>query len=525
MSRRKFTWAAAPLLLSFMAAVQPLWAQDLNATDRQRLFYTVKPAVAFVLVMAQAQIELQTDEDTLQMQSQSGNTGSAWIISPDGYLVTNGHVVELFHARNEDRLKMMLFYQALEENYFPAVAKRIHHELAFEQKLALFQKLYPQAEITLKKDLYVFLQNWKRYPGEVKEYSAPMFPVPGKVSFPGQDIETGKDVAIVKIEGRDLPTVRLGDSDAAQIGDEIYVAGYPGVVFSHEYLSQETALEASFTRGQISSVKLDVKGTNVIQMDAATTWGNSGGPVFSSQGEVIGMATFGSISQTTGTAQAIQGFNFAVPANTAREFIRAAGVSNIPGLFDQAWARSLDDFYGGRYSKAIADFDEVLRIMPDLPDAIKLRHEAIAAVQAQPTGPGVWLRYILGAVVLLGILALVSGLLLRRRGTGSLLPASTNGRKSGRLVVTEGPLRGNQFPVTTVGIRIGRDSDSCQVVLTESTVSREHALIVADGGTIRIRNLSGTNPTYVNDRAIQETELKEGDHIKIGTSIITFERA
>jgi S1-C subfamily serine protease len=93
MSRRKFTWAAAPLLLSFMAAVQPLWAQDLNATDRQRLFYTVKPAVAFVLVMAQAQIELQTDEDTLQMQSQSGNTGSAWIISPDGYLVTNGHVV------------------------------------------------------------------------------------------------------------------------------------------------------------------------------------------------------------------------------------------------------------------------------------------------------------------------------------------------------------------------------------------------------------------------------------------------
>jgi S1-C subfamily serine protease len=520
MSCRQVALRTVVLVLAVAATPWPATAQDLGAAERQQLFYTTKPAVAWVLATAHAQIQIPTDRGVMSMESMNGNTGSAWVITSDGYVVTNGHVVELFHARNEDRLKMMLFFQALERDYFPAVARQRRRQLTQDEKFQIFQQLYPQAQIVLKKDLTVFLQNWRRYPGEVKQYSAPIFEAPGKISFPWQDIETGKDVAILKIEGRDLPTVPLGNSDAVQIGDEVFVAGYPGVVFQHEYLSPETALEASFTRGQISSVKLDVKGTSVLQMDAATTWGNSGGPVFNARGEVVGMATFGSIAEMGPMSQAIQGFNFAVPANTVREFIRAAGAVPEPSIFDRTWQRALSDYYGRRYSRAIVGFDEALRLMPDLPDALKLRREAMLALQTTPPGTPPWLRYVIAAAIVLGLALLIGGLVLRRRSGERVAPTSRPA--AGHLVVREGPLQGNQFPVTPQGVRIGRDAASCQVVLSEVTVSREHALIAPDGSRIRIRNLSGTNPTYLNDRAIQEAELKEGDSIKIGESVITF---
>lgn len=524
MSRRHAGWAVGVSLLATLATSSPGRAQDLASEARQRLFYSVKPAVTWFLVMAEADIQLPTDKGVLRMKSGMGNSGSGWIISPDGFVVTNGHVVELFHAKNEERLKMQLFFSALEENYFPAVAKQAGRQLTNEEKMQIFAQLYPKAQIVLKKDLTVFTQNWKKYSGEVKQYSAPIFPIVGKVSFPGQDIETGKDVAIVKIEGKDLPTVKMGNSDAVQIGDEIFPAGYPGVVFSHGYLSQQTALEATFTRGQISSVKLDVKGTNVLQMDASTTHGNSGGPVFNSKGEVVGMATFGSVSEQGPVPQEIQGFNFAVPVNTVKEFVRASGVPiGQASLFDDHWTRALNAYYGGQHKQAIAEFEEALRIMPDLPDAIKLRRQSMLALEQAPKGLPIWLRYGIGAAAVVGLLVLGLGVLVRRRGrkggvTRGQLPA-------GRLVVREGPLQGNFFPIPPIGVRIGRDAASCQLVLAESTVSREHAVITRDGTTVRIRNLSATNPTYVNDRAITDAELKDGDRIKIGTALLTYEKS
>jgi pSer/pThr/pTyr-binding forkhead associated (FHA) protein len=60
-------------------------------------------------------------------------------------------------------------------------------------------------------------------------------------------------------------------------------------------------------------------------------------------------------------------------------------------------------------------------------------------------------------------------------------------------------------------------------------VSREHAVLTITGSkngeaSVFIKSLSGTNPTYVNDRAIQEATLKPGDRIKIGNSTLNYER-
>ena len=106
-------------------------------------------------------------------------------------------------------------------------------------------------------------------------------------------------------------------------------------------------------------VHRDVKGSNVLQMDAPVTWGNSGGPVMNEAGEVVGMATFISLHEGQ---QAIQGFNFAVPVNVVKEFVRASGSDTSPSLFDEVWDEALGIYYEHKRDAAIQKFDEVLRL-------------------------------------------------------------------------------------------------------------------------------------------------------------------
>src|SRR5690348_11801490 len=96
----------------------------------------------------------------------------------------------------------------------------------------------------------------------------------------GFDPET--DVAVIKIDAqRDLPTVALGDSNAAQVGDWVLAMGSP------------FGLDQTVTAGIISKKERESPYFNVfqrfLQTDAAINRGNSGGPLVNMRGEVIGM--------------------------------------------------------------------------------------------------------------------------------------------------------------------------------------------------------------------------------------------
>jgi hypothetical protein len=83
-----------------------------------------------------------------------------------------------------------------------------------------------------------------------------------------------------------------------------------------------------------------------------------------------------------------------------------------------------------------------------------------------------------------------------------------------------GIYQGGEFPLPDKGeVEIGRTSDM-GMVLVEEMVSRRHARIVVDGKRIGIIDLGSTNGTYVNGEKIGKVELKEGDRILIGTSIL-----
>jgi Do/DeqQ family serine protease len=117
----------------------------------------------------------------------------------------------------------------------------------------------------------------------------------------GVDSET--DVAVIKVDApKDLPTVTLGDSNAAQVGDWVLAMGSP------------FGLDQTVTAGIISKKERESPYFNVfqrfLQTDAAINRGNSGGPLVNMRGEVIGMNS--QIATSTGD---YNGIGFALPAN------------------------------------------------------------------------------------------------------------------------------------------------------------------------------------------------------------------
>jgi serine protease Do len=125
------------------------------------------------------------------------------------------------------------------------------------------------------------------------------------------------DLALLKIDAKNLPYAPLGDSDRLAIGEWVIAIGSP-----FGYLLGDP--QPSVTVGVVSALHRDVKSTtdapvfqNMIQTDAAINPGNSGGPLVSSAGEVIGINTF-IMSTAEGS---IPGMSFAIPINTAKAVV------------------------------------------------------------------------------------------------------------------------------------------------------------------------------------------------------------
>src|SRR5712671_4961537 len=83
-----------------------------------------------------------------------------------------------------------------------------------------------------------------------------------------------------------------------------------------------------------------------------------------------------------------------------------------------------------------------------------------------------------------------------------------------------GKYQGGEYPLQDArDLVIGRSSD-LDMVLIEDMVSRKHAKITLQDGAITIADLGSTNGTFVNGEKVKKTQLKEGDRVLIGTSIL-----
>jgi len=122
-----------------------------------------------------------------------------------------------------------------------------------------------------------------------------------KAKVLGTDRRT--DVAVLKIDAKDLPVVQLGSSEKARVGEWVVAIGAP------------FGLDNTVTSGIISAKGRSLPGDSYvpfIQTDAAVNPGNSGGPLFNLKGEVIGIN-----SQIFSRSGGFQGLAFAVPIDVA----------------------------------------------------------------------------------------------------------------------------------------------------------------------------------------------------------------
>lgn len=132
-----------------------------------------------------------------------------------------------------------------------------------------------------------------------------------EASIVGYDL-TSSDVAVIKVDpsGLDLVPAALGDSGAVVVGEPVVAIGSP----FGEYSSSITSGIVSAINRTVESPEAGFAIQNAIQTDAAINRGNSGGPLFNSRGEVIGLN-----EQIATTSGGSEGVGFAVPINTAKQ--------------------------------------------------------------------------------------------------------------------------------------------------------------------------------------------------------------
>jgi len=175
-----------------------------------------------------------TQKQKIEIQS----LGSGFIISPDGYIVTNDHVVQ-----NATRV-------------------------------------------------LITMTDGTRRPAKII----------------GHDSNT--DIALLKVEGENLPNCKFGNSDSILVGEWAIAFGNPFGLF-------DINNKPTVTVGVVSSLDMNLKVesknySNMIETDAAINPGNSGGPLVDADGKVIGMNT---MIYTAGVSQSYIGYGFAIPIN------------------------------------------------------------------------------------------------------------------------------------------------------------------------------------------------------------------
>ena len=119
------------------------------------------------------------------------------------------------------------------------------------------------------------------------------------------------DIAVIKIQATQLPTVRMGDADSTKIGNWVLAIGNPlGEAFTFTVTAGIVSAKGRGLR-ELNSSRYAIQ--DFIQTDAAINPGNSGGPLVNVRGEVIGINA--AIASETGY---YNGYGFAIPINLAR---------------------------------------------------------------------------------------------------------------------------------------------------------------------------------------------------------------
>jgi S1-C subfamily serine protease len=268
-------------------------------------------------------------------------SGTGFVISPDGYVITNAHIADPEHYK----LFGYLFDHALEISEFfqsEGFIDPFHYDL--------------------------FLSSYYDYLVDNGDFNAEQLKIkveignttlPAELIISGDPIgyKTSKDVAMIKIErAKEYPfsTAKLGDSNKVEVSDEIIALGY----FMELNKSKLSSNLISAT-GKILDFK-EFGDWEALQTDADITFGFSGGPVFNLNNEVIGISAFGIFSPINQTET-----KFLVPINVAKEFLSRSDINDERSEIDEHYQKGIEYFFDEKYYEAMNELVKVLELNPE----------------------------------------------------------------------------------------------------------------------------------------------------------------
>jgi len=328
--------------------------------------------------------------------------GSGFIVTPDGYTVTNAH---LFKFENEFIKAVLIdnitrdYIGETDENGNPWPPIAYQNAAAVLYRNMEVVKVEPEPIVGIGKAIPGVLVTAKGMSARIAWIGNPV------------GVRDSFDVAIIKFEGKNMPTVKLGDSSRVEVGQSLYVVGYPVAATFNMALSEESSVVPSVTSGIASAIKPMPGGWNVIQTDAPVSGGNSGGPVLNSKGEVIGVMTFSTIDLTTG--QQIQGFNYMIPVNKVKEALNEIGVKPTRGSVDEHWEKAVNLYFEKHYSAALQEFSVVNQLLPNHPYVLEFMSKCRDAIERGEESPTIPMELIIGVAV--AVIVVVGLVIWRRR--------------------------------------------------------------------------------------------------------------
>ena len=346
--------------------------------------------------------------DYIKQPEEITSTGTGFFITGDGYVATNSHLIDRENSFIRRRFILSAFQQitdanirALENSWATSFTEQ-QRNLLYNTYASMYSRLFSMELYDLKKEIFVVYGSNKMGSRPIKKAAS--------VVANGQPMP-GKDVAILKIDGDSaLPTLKIANDELPEVGEQLYVYGYPAPATNNDFVAMESAIEPTLTTGIVSAIKNSIDGWPLIQMDANINHGSSGGPVCNIDGEVVGLTTFGSLENNGALAA---GLNFAIPVRILREYLDTADVNPQISKASAVFADGVQFYETRYYRKALNKFEAVKKLNNNYPGLENMIDSCSARIRRGEDRGGFLLRndLIVSSIMLL----IITGIYIRKR--------------------------------------------------------------------------------------------------------------
>src|SRR5215471_2713481 len=298
-----------------------------------------------------------------QVQGKVEASCTGWLVTPDGYLVTAAHCT----VQDAHQLAALFAQQALPQidkqdaqNWLNQLASFGNVPITDDdvQQLVRIASTFNQEHLTtgsVQQTVHVLMP--AAGGGAPQQVTA--FEVGAGTPYPGQDY------SLLKIDGfTNLPSLALGDESGVQIGDTVYIEGFPGTVMTSPFTGA-SQLDPTFTSGPINAYRTSTDNVPYLQTQAPAYHGNSGGPVLDASGRVIGTLIAGAVDNS-GQVN-VEGYEFVLPVRIVRSGLREHNVTPRMAPTTVLYDQAVDDYYRHYYRQALTRFGRVQLLAPDYP--------------------------------------------------------------------------------------------------------------------------------------------------------------